>query len=321
MKYRKFGTTDLLISTHSFGAWGIGGNSYGPVDRKDAIAALSVADEYGCNFVDTAEVYNDSEKIIGEFIKTRRDRWIVSSKYSGQYEGLPKTLERQLKTLKTDYLDFYQIHWAPKSGDALYEDLYMAKENGKVRYVGVSLHNKGDIKNIINNPLIDGFQVACNLIEPYPYAENIKLIENSKKGVLVRSTLKSGLLTGKYNMNSRFDKNLDQRSKMTKTEIDKTLFLADEFNFLKKGSESLLFAAARYPLVFPETTSVLLGTKNASQATTNFKEVAEGCITDIDYEQIVEQQKKLHLFKGNKIENLYHSLMRKRLLNRELKPA
>jgi len=310
-----------LISEYSFGAWGIGGASYGPVDRNDALSALSVADEYGCNFVDTAEVYNESEKIIGEFIKNKRDRWIISSKYSGQPDGLTKTLERQLKTLKTDYLDFYQIHWAPKSGDALYEDLYIAKENGKVRYVGVSLHNKDDIKNIVNNPMIDGFQVACNLLEPYPYAENIKLIKDRKKGILVRSTLKSGFLTGKYNANSRFDSDCDQRSKLTKAEINKTLFLADEFNFLEKGNESLLYAAARYPLVFTETTSVLLGTKNAKQAAINFKEIVEGSLTDIDYDQIVEQQKKLHLFKGNKIANLYHSLMRNRMLNRELKLA
>ena len=321
MKYRKFGTTDLLISAYSFGAWGIGGASYGPVDRNDAISALSVADEYGCNFVDTAEVYNESEKIIGEFIKTRRDRWIISSKYSGQPDGLAKTLDRQLKTLKIDYLDFYQIHWTPKSGDALYEDLYMAKENGKVRYIGVSLHNKDDIKNIVKNQMIDGFQVACNLLEPYPYAENIKLIESSNKGVLVRSSLKSGFLTGKYHANSEFVSDYDQRSKLTKKEINKILFLVDEFNFLEKGNESILHAAARYPLVFPETTSVLLGTKNAKQAAINFKEVAEGSLTDIDYDRIVGQQKKLHLFKGNKVASIYHSLMRERMLSRELKLA
>ena len=319
MKYRKFGSTDLLISACSFGAWGIGGTSYGSVHRKDAISALSVADEYGCNFVDTAEVYNKSESIIGEFIKTRRDRWIISSKYSGQPDGLARTLDRQLKTLKTDYIDFYQIHWTPKPGDSLYEDLYMAKENGNVRYVGVSLHNRNDIKHVVKNSMIDGFQVTCNLLEPYPYAENIDLIKNSKKGVLVRSSLRSGFLTGKYKTNSEFDCNLDQRSKLTKREINKILLLAEEFKFLEEKNESLLHAAARYPLMFPETTSVLLGTKNAAQAAINFMEVAEGSLTDTDYDRIVEKQKKLHLFKGNKLAEIYHSLMRERMLNRELK--
>ena len=66
MRTRNFGSTGIRISEVGFGAWAIGGQAYGRVDRAESLNALARAEELGCNFVDTARVYGDSELVLGE---------------------------------------------------------------------------------------------------------------------------------------------------------------------------------------------------------------------------------------------------------------
>ena len=174
MKYRKFGNTDMQLSEIGFGAWAIGGTSFGRVAKQDAMGALAKAQELGCNFVDTAAVYGDSEAILGEFLQGRRDKWFLASKYSASPGGMTALLNEQLKRLKTDYLDFYQIHWAPaRKEHHLYDELNTLKQSGAVRYIGVSLYNVNDIDYVLDNTTIDGFQVAFSLLDPYPFLQHI----------------------------------------------------------------------------------------------------------------------------------------------------
>ena len=99
MPYRRFGATGLQVSEVGFGAWAIGGKAYGSVDNAESLRALARAEELGCNLVDTAMVYGESEVVLGQFLKGRRDRWIVATKYSYQPAGMTATLEAQLRRL------------------------------------------------------------------------------------------------------------------------------------------------------------------------------------------------------------------------------
>jgi len=297
MKYRKFGNTDMFISEYSFGAWGIGGQSYGPVEETDAMKTLSVSEELGCNFIDTASVYGNSETIIGNFLKDRRHKWLLATKYSGQHEGLESTLERQLKTLQTDHIDFYQIHWAPAYGNTLYNELENIKSKGKARYIGVSLYNIYDLDLIIKNPAIDGFQIAFNLLEPLPYLSALQDIRQQNKGVIVRSSLKSGLLTDKYTSATKFTSKNDHRSELTSDELETIFDQIQKFLFLKEKNESLLHAAARYPLDYEETTTVLLGTKSSEQAYINYHEIPSKILNKEDLNNIKLIQRDLGLLK------------------------
>src|SRR5512145_355790 len=119
MRHRPFGRTGLQVSEAGFGAWAIGGRSYGAVDRAEALRALAVAEELGCNLVDTAAVYGDSEEIFGKFLSGRRQRWIVATKYSGQEAGLVPTAEAQLRRLGLETIDLYQLHWVPRDRERL----------------------------------------------------------------------------------------------------------------------------------------------------------------------------------------------------------
>src|SRR5437763_865915 len=130
MKSRILGRTGLKVSEIGFGAWAIGGNahgnSYGPTDDAESVAAVRRAIELGVNFVDTADVYGwgHSEEILGEALQNRRDDVHIATKVGGDfYHGgvrmnfdpgyIAFALERSLKRLRTDHVDVYQLHNPP----------------------------------------------------------------------------------------------------------------------------------------------------------------------------------------------------------------
>ncbi len=295
MRYREFGRTGMKVSEVGFGAWGIGGD-YGRIERKDALEALAQAQELGCNFVDTASVYGDSELVLGEFLPSRRDRWLVATKYSGQDAGLITTAEKQLTRMGIDVIDFYQIHWAPRDDQKhLYDDLYRLKESGKARFVGVSLGTAEDIDYVLDNTEVDGFQVPCSLMTPLPYLARLERIRQSGVGVVVRSCLEGGFLTGKFAPDVTFPDPTDRRSKWNREQIAQAVEAAERFRFMDEKVGSMLVGAARYPLTFPETSTLILGTKSAAQAEANFGVVPGGVLSDEVLEKVRTVQASLGL--------------------------
>ncbi len=295
MKYRPFGKTDLNLSEIGFGAWAIGSKSFGHVDRQEALSALARAEELGCNFVDTAAVYGDSEQILGEFLQGRRDKWIIASKYSNQKTGMTALVEEQLKRMKLDVIDFYQIHWAPNE-QRLYDELYQLKESGKVRYIGVSLYSALDIEYILEKTHLDGFQIDISLLTPNPFLRKLDKIRMHNPGIIARSCLHYGFLTGKYAPDAVFNDPDDQRSEWTQDRIKATAERALQFRFLQTAGSPLTIAAARYPLSFPEVSSVVMSTKNRQQAEINFKQVADAELSAEEVGIISQTQKQMGLF-------------------------
>jgi len=271
MQLRPFGATGIRVSELGFGAWAIGGQSYGVADRAESLRALARAEALGCNFVDTAAVYGDSEAVLGEFLAGRRGRWVVSTKYSGQPEGLVRTLESQLHALRTDAVDFYMVHWAPGRGEeALYEALAQVKRDGKARAVGVSLKTAADIDRVLAQPVVDGFMLKLSLLDPDPFLARRERIAARNAAVVVRSALREGFLSGKYGADSRFADPADQRHAWSPAQVAALAAMVDRFRFLEAEAGSLAVAAARYPLAFREVSTVALGTRTLAQAEQNF---------------------------------------------------
>ena len=163
MEYRSIRGTDLALSVIGTGCWSFGGGDYwGQQDQKDVTDVVHASLDHGINYFDTAEVYNEgrSEISLGEAIKgIRRDRLVIGSKISpsNAYPGqLEKHCEASLKRLQTDYLDIYMLHWpihphsirhftkdeavisTPPSAADAFESLVRLREQGKIRYIGVS---------------------------------------------------------------------------------------------------------------------------------------------------------------------------------------
>ncbi len=297
MNYRTFGKSGIRVSEVGFGAWGIGGTAYGAVDRAESLNALARAEELGCNFVDTALVYGDSELVLGEFLKGRRDKWLVATKYSNQPGGLEATLDRQLTRLGVDHIDLYQTHWAPSKKDwSVYEDLYRVKKSGKARLVGVSLYSVADIDFVLRETDIDVFQVPFSLLDPDPFLAKLDLIRSSGVGVIVRSSLKEGFLTGKYRRDATFPDPNDQRHSWSAEKIAATVDAAENFRFLEQDVGSMAVGAACYPLCFDETSTVILGTKSVKYAEVNFGIVPSKRLSQASLQRAQDLQRRMGLF-------------------------
>jgi len=295
MPYRRFGRTGLQVSEVSFGAWGIGGTAYGALDRAESLRALARAEEIGCNLVDTAMIYGDSELVLGEFLRGRRSRWIVATKYSYQPAGMAATLEQQLSHLGTDVIDFYQLHWQPPQQpyERFYDELYRLKKAGKVRFVGLSLYTPRDIDYVIDRTMLDGVQVRFSLLDPDPFLLRMDRLRQSGLAVLIRSVLKEGFLTGKFRRDATFPDPNDERHSWSAARIARTVDAAERFRFLEADAGSMLRAAAAYPLSFPEVSTVLLGIKTSAQADVNIGQIPGARLSTASLRRVAAVQDEL----------------------------
>src|SRR6056297_1729440 len=298
MGYRDLGKSGIKVSEVSFGGLQIARQAGTDAGRDETMRALATAEELGCNLVDTSSVYGDSELLIGEFMPGRRDRWLISTKYSGQPAGLEATLENQLRRLRTDAVDIYMIHWAPSPESELYEALYRLKKAGKTRLVGVSLYNINDIRTVLKQTDIDVFMVPFNFISPDPFVGGLDIIREKQPAVLVRTSLDGGLLTGKYDRDQQFTDPVDQRSSWTPEFVAESVDTLQHFRFLEEAAESLTLAATRYPLSWPEVSTVVVGTRTLAQAEENFSRISGGRLTAETLMKIQDLQRSLDRFDG-----------------------
>jgi len=232
MNYRKFGNTELSVSEIGFGAWGIGGPAmvgdtaigWGNVNDEISIKALKKSFDLGINFYDTADFYGfgHSEELIGK-VFGNRDDVIIASKVGHRVENnnivldytkkhILKSCEESLKRLQRNHIDYYQLHSAKlehlQNGECI-EAMEQLKRTGKIRYWGISLNTFNpypEAEFLIKQNLSDGFQLVLNIINQ----RAIKLIDDAEKngyGVIARIPLQFGLLTGKFNKNTKFEKN------------------------------------------------------------------------------------------------------------------
>ncbi len=293
---RVLGRTGLKVSEVGFGAWAIGGTSYGPVERSESLAALARAEELGCNLVDTAGVYGNSEEIIGKFLLGRREKWIVATKYSGQPPSIQAELEAQLRRLRTDYVDLYQLHWVPPRDDKLYDSLQSLKASGKIRAIGVSLAGARSLSYVLERGDIDVIQIPFSLLDPYPFLDMYQRIVDLNMGVIIRSSLKEGFLTGKFTRTARFMDATDIRSKLSASEIERLVDSVERFRFLASRTRTLATAAISYPLSLPGVSAVILGTKSPRQALENFAPDVTRRLNRDTLERILETQRELGVF-------------------------
>src|SRR5476649_246877 len=147
------------------GTWEMGDSAR---TRNAEIAALKTGADLGMTVIDTAEMYGEgeSEKLIAEALKDRRDELFIVSKvypHNGSEAGVKAACERSLKRLQTDRIDLYLLHW--RGGEDLegviggFEAL---KAQGKIRHWGVSNFDTEDMVELFS--LENGNRCATNQI-------------------------------------------------------------------------------------------------------------------------------------------------------------
>ncbi len=289
MNYRKLGRSGLMVSEIGFGAWAIGGdshgNSYGPTDDADSLAAINKALELGCNFFDTADVYGwgHSEEVLGRALKCVRKKAIIATKVGGDFYSGQVTLnfsadyirfaaEKSLQRLKTDYIDIYQLHNPTlemiKKGD-IFEPLEALKKEGKIRFYGVSIFPPIEGIEAIRLGRVDTIQVVYNIFSPEPATEFFPLAEQEDIGIIAREPLANGVLAGKYTVDATFPPT-DIRSHWPRSYLRARIEAADRLKpFATKRSMNLAQLALKFVLAQGAVSMAIPGIKTIRQAEEN----------------------------------------------------
>ncbi len=217
MDTRKLGRSGLHVSPLCLGTMMFGAAT----DEKDSASIIAAARDSGCNFVDTADVYNDgkSEEIVGRAIAKDRDRWVLATKVANpmSFDNKPnrRGLSRKwileacnasLKRLGTDYIDLYYMH-KEDHGTPLEESVRAMgdlQRAGKIRYFAVSNHRSwrvAEICNLADQLGIDrpaASQPYYNAFNRMPEVEHLPACHFYGLGAVPYSPLARGVLSGKY---------------------------------------------------------------------------------------------------------------------------
>ena len=173
----------------------------------DSVEGYRTALDCGINYVDTARAYRDGEdeKVIGEAIRGRRDALILATK-TGQRdaEGARRDLETSLRLLGTDYVDLYQLHHlntqdererALGPGGAL-EAVQKAREEGLVRFIGVTGHDWVQVQQAVATGLFDTVLCWYNCAMKEPEETVFPEAQARNMGVVIMNASRNDKLFG-----------------------------------------------------------------------------------------------------------------------------
>lgn len=194
---RKLGKTDLNIKRVGFGGL--------PIQRVSQEECDKIIDElikHDVNFIDTARGYTISEEYIGNSIKDKNYKFIIATKSMNRdYKGMKKDIDISLNNLKCEKIDLYQMHNVKmEEYDSLFEEnmaykaLLEAKEEGKIKHIGITSHNVDVIKKAIEYEKFDTIQIPYNMVETQG-EEVLKLANDKNIGTIIMKPLAGGALT------------------------------------------------------------------------------------------------------------------------------
>jgi len=294
MQTRKLGNSDLHITPVGYGAWAVGGSgwqfAWGSQDDDDSIAAIHRALELGVNWIDTAAVYGlgHSEEVVGRALK----EWHGSRPYifskcglrwdsKGQVQkilaadSIRREVEDSLRRLTVDVIDLYQIHWPPDPDSPALEEgwstLADLKREGKVRWIGVSNFNVGQLKRARAIAPVTSLQPPYSLVHREIEDEILPYCLREAIGVIVYSPMASGLLSCAMTRERAARLPLDDwrrgQPDFTEPNLARHLALVDHLREIaKRHNRSVGEVAIAWTLHNPAVTGAIVGARNARQA-------------------------------------------------------
>ncbi len=273
------------------GAWAIGGSgwafAWGPQDDDESIAAIRTALDGGVNWIDTAAVYGlgHSEEVVARALEGRRNRPYVFTKCERNWDAnrqiykslkadsIRRECENSLRRLKVDTIDLYQIHWPEPEEDIEegWSALAKLKEEGKVRYIGLSNFNVKQMERVRPIAPITSLQPPYSAVSPEVEEEILPYCQQHNIGVIVYSPMKSGLLTGKMTKErvAAFpDDDFRKRAPaFQEPQLSRNLELAAAMGAIgQRHGRSAGEAAIAWTLRHPAVTAAIVGMRSAEQA-------------------------------------------------------
>ena len=293
MKYRRLGSSGLLVSTIGLGTNNFG-EMLGRMDYESAKATLDACREHGINFIDTSDSYSGgiSEEFIGRAVKDHRQDVIIGTKAGMPWAGGPNrdglsaahlkySVDQSLKRLQTDYIDLYQMHIVDPLTPI--EETLRALDDivtaGKVRYIGCSNFMAWEMVEAIHVSRRYGWPEFVSNQPEYSMLKRdveVELIHSSAKystGILPYFPLASGFLTGKYRRGADLPggTRLANAQQMADARLTDANFdvLEQLETFAGEHGHSMVELAFAWLLGHPEVSSVIAGATRIEQIAQN----------------------------------------------------
>jgi len=299
MEYRYLGGSGLRVSALSLGTATFGGGSaffkaWGASGVAEARRLVDLALDAGVNLLDTADVYSDglSEEIVGEVVKGRRDRLLLSTKSTfrlgdgpndvgSSRHHLVRSVEASLRRLGTDVIDIYHLHGydAMTPVEEVLSTFDGLVRAGKIRYLAASNFSGWHLMKSLAAADRHGWsryvahQAYYSLLGRELEWELMPLALDQKVGTLVWSPLGWGRLTGKIHRGQP----LPAQSRLHETSAagppvpDELLYrVTDALDELAaETGKSVPQIALNWLLLRPSVSSVILGARNEEQLVQN----------------------------------------------------
>ncbi len=312
------------VSVLGFGCWGIGGAMWVGAEDIESKKALHKAINLGVNLFDTALVYGEghSEMLVGEVEKESREKLFIATKLPSKKfewpakdssllsESFPKeyiiqTTEKSLRNLKRDYIDLQQFHvwsdtWAEQ--DEWKEAILKLKQDGKVRYFGISINDHQPWNGIraAESGLIDCFQVIFNIFDQSPLDELLPFCEKNNIAVLARVPLDEGGLTGNINKDSVFPAGdwrngyfRGNRKEQIASRVEKI------WDDAKTECDSIAEAALRFIITSPAITSVIPGMRSEKNLISNVDSINKSGLSPQLFEKLKDHRWIRNFYRGD----------------------
>ncbi|MAW94959.1 MULTISPECIES: aldo/keto reductase [unclassified Leeuwenhoekiella] len=299
MNYRSLGKTNFKVSEISLGTWQVGGKWGSGFDDKTAENIINTAIDEGVNFIDTADVYENglSEAAVGRVVRSRNEKVYVATKCGRQInphvdegytpKALRKFVEASLKNTGLERLDLIQLHCPPTDTYyrpeifGLFEDL---KKEGKIANLGVSVEKVEEGIKAMQYDNVTTVQIIFNLFRQRPAELFFREAEKNNVGIIVRVPLASGLLTGKFDKNTSFDKEdhrnfnrdgeaFDKGETFSGVNFEKGIEAVNELNELFPDVDNLAPIALQWILNHPEVSTIIPGASKEEHLLSNLSAV------------------------------------------------
>lgn len=291
MEYITLKNSDLRVSRFCMGGCPMGGYGWGATNEKDFLDAINTALNNGVNYFDTADTYGlgQSELTLAKGLGSKRNDVVIQSKFGVRiidgktvYDNSPQymreALEKSLMRLNTDYVDVYVIHYRDETPiEEVVEGMKALQKEGKVRYFGLSNIQKEKMdellpyKNLFVN-FQNEYSLACRKFE-----KDIDFVANKLNATpLTWGSLGQGILTGKYDINTKFDSN-DRRSREIYVnfhgeKLKKNLEIVEHLKAIAQNhNKTVASTAIRFILDKIKDSIVIAGVKNENQMLSNLE--------------------------------------------------
>jgi len=285
MEYKSIGDTGVKVSSLCLGTMSFGGTA----DKNQSSEIFKRCRDEGINFIDCANIYSGmkSEELVGQLLEDCRDEFVLATKVGHPFGDGPDDgslsrrhimdqVEKSLKRLRTDRIDFYFAHW-------FYEDIAMEEilrafddlvRQGKILYPAVSNWAAWQIAKSLGISASQGLhsfrciQPMYNLLKRQAEVEIFPLAQSENLGVTTYSPLGGGMLTGKYT-----DGPQPAKGRIKEVEIyakryagEANLKIAARFVSLaqKRGVDPIALAVA-WVMAHPAVTCPIIGARKVEQ--------------------------------------------------------